>query len=505
MTARRPDVIVVGGGPGGSVAAWDLARRGVDVMVLERRRFPREKVCGDYVEPRGLRIMESMDCLSQVEQSSPPPLPISRSATWVEGVPRYRGPIPFYGAHPGLPPHGYIVPRDRLDAILLEAAEEAGASIRQGAAVTAVRASPVGVEVEASSKGRERVLRAALVIGSDGANSVVARSAGLLDDDPRHIAVAQRAYAEGLDGEIGEAEFFFDLDLFPGYGWMFPMAEGRVNLGVGILSETRQRRGLHVPELFRQFVAELRRIHPRAAALRLCAPPIGGVVKTYGAAGPNHFDGGLLIGDAGSFVDPMTGEGITPAMESALLATSVVADALAEGRFDRRFLSAYERRFRAYFDPSMVFLDVCAAMLRNRHMGQVWLAALARGCEVAEGNETFARVAGAYFGGMDVNPPGILAQLWVRMARGVGAALPRGVLGLIRGNPAPLVEALADFTAWQAGWWRSLADDPVWHAQWSMDVQRKWLGLMSMIERTGTDPRAAGPAEALSSLSSVSP
>jgi menaquinone-9 beta-reductase len=501
---RRHDVIVVGGGPGGSVAAWDLARRGIDVLVLERERFPREKVCGDYVEPRGLRIMQAMGCMQEIEQSAPPPLPISDSATWVDWERAYRGPIPFYGQREGLPPHGYIVPRARLDAVLLAAAEMAGTSVRQGTKVHEVRTSAEGVELHTRSSAREQVYRARLVIGADGANSVVARRAGQLGDDPRHIAVAQRAYAEGLDDDVGEAEFFFDEDLFPGYGWMFPMAEGQVNLGVGILSETRRRLGVNVPELFRQFLQQLRRVHPRAQELRLSGPPIGGVVKTYGAAGQNYFDGGLLIGDAGSFVDPMTGEGITPAMESALLATSVAAEGLDAGRFDRSFLVAYEDRFRAYFDPSMVFLDLCAATLRNRHLGRAWLLAMARGCRVAGDDQAFARVAGSSFGGLDVNPPGILAQVWVQMVKELGSVLSQGVLGVLRRDPGPLVAPLTDLSAWQTGWWRSLADDHLWHLRWTLDVQAKWLRLLSTIGSTTGDPRMAGPLN-LIQASDVSP
>src|SRR5262249_4984595 len=149
----------------------------------------------------------------------------------------------------------------------------------------------------------------------------------------------------GVDGDLREASFFFDESLFPGYGWVFPMAGGRVNLGIGILSETRRRLGLNVPALLLDFVEGLRRRHPGCASLELCSAPIGGIVRTYGAAGANHFDGGVLVGDAGGFVDPMTGEGITPAAESALLATPVLQAALEVGRFDARQLSAYEHAF----------------------------------------------------------------------------------------------------------------------------------------------------------------
>lgn len=491
MPSPARDVIVVGGGPAGSVLAWDLARRGVRVVVLERARFPREKVCGDYVEPRGLRILERMGCLARLEERRP--LPITHSATFVEWECRYRGKIPFYGLGDDLPPHGFIIPRDELDHVMLETAEAAGATVHQETSVTTVDPGPLGVEIEARRGGRRARYRAPLVVGADGANSVVAGSAGLLAGDDRHIAVAQRAYAVGLGADVGEAAFFFDESLFPGYGWVFPMAGGRVNLGVGILSETRRRMNVNVPALFGAFIDGLRRHHPRCAELSQCAPPIGGIVKTYGGAGTNHFDGGVLVGDAGSFVDPMTGEGITPAMESALLAAPVLTGALEAGEFGAGRLAEYRRAFRSHFDPAMTFLDLCAATLRNRHLARPWLSALARGCEIAQADESFARVAGSYFGGIEVRPPGILAHLWMGIARDVALALPRLVGGALGGGTAGGT-SVTDLVAWQGAWWRSVWADPLWHARWTMDVQRKWVRVLEVLRSAVDDPRAAGLA-----------
>jgi menaquinone-9 beta-reductase len=475
-------VIVVGGGPGGSTLAWDLARRGVGVTVLERARFPREKVCGDYVEPRGLRILDRMGCLERLAAGGR--MRVSDTATFVDWACCYSGKVPFYGSGGDLLPYGHVIARDELDDAMLASAREAGATVHEETAVTFVDAGPSGAVVEAKRGGKVVRYRGRLVAGADGANSIVAKCAGLVVDDPRHIVVAQRAYGI-VDGDIAEAVFFFNEEIFPGYGWVFPLDGGRVNLGVGILSETRNRLGLHVPGLFASFVEGVRETHPGCERLELCAPPIGGIVKTYGAAGPNHFDGGVLVGDAGSFVDPMTGEGITPAMESALLASAVLLEALAAGRFGAAQLSAYETAFRAHFDPAMSFLDLCAATFRNRHLAQPWLKALARGCELASGDPEFARTGSSYFGGVDVRPFGILGQMWIRVVEDFALVWPRSLRG------SGTETTLTDLVGWQAALLRSLLTEPLWHTRWVADVQRKWLRLLSQPFH-GEDPRYSG-------------
>ena len=483
-------MVIVGAGPAGSVLAWALAKRGINALVLDRALFPREKVCGDYIEPRGLRLLDEMGCLKPLEADSP--LPIAYSATFVNSKCRYRGKIPFYGLRDDLPPHGHIIPRERLDHLLMETAAKAGATVEQGTTVTAVTTGKKMAVVEAE-RGKRRVnYKTKLAVGADGVNSVVARSAGLLAWDSRYTAVSQRAYACGIDGDIGEAAFYFDDEFFPGYGWMFPMGGGVVNLGVGILSETAERLSINIPKLFEEFLSKLKRTHHRCANLELIRRPIGGIVKTYGGAGPNYFSGGLLIGDAGSFVDPMTGEGITPAMDSALIAADVIENALSSGRTDAEFLSAYEARFRAYFDPSMIFLDLCAATMRNERMGACWLKAMVRGCELAQRDSNFGRTTGAYFGGLEINPTGILSEVWRNMLSDLATLGPRSLSALLASEPSPLFSAVGAIIEWQMSWWKSALEDPIWHASWAMDLERKWLRFLSVINETRMDPRAKG-------------
>jgi menaquinone-9 beta-reductase len=434
-----------------------------------------------------------MGCLEYLEAESP--LPISESATFVDSQCKYRGKIPFYGVRADMLPHGYIIPREKLDSFLFEAAEKAGAITHPETTVTGVRVSVRDVVVETLRGSRSTSYRGRIVVGADGVNSIVARSTGLSVADPRYTAVSQRGYAEGVDGDVGEAVFYFEKDFFPGYGWMFPMRGGVVNVGLGILSETAKRFQLNIPNLLEEFLRKLRHSHPRCSKLRLCRPPIGGIVKTYGNAGPNHFSRGVLIGDAGSFVDPMTGEGITPAMESAILATPIIMKALSIGSFSSTAFSAYERSFRNYFNPSMLFLDVCATTMRNRHFTEPWLKALARGCELAQDDPTFARTAGAYFGGLEINPALILSQVWFRIASELALILPKSVKAFLKNDSNPLFPSIREMMNWNFCWWNSIFDDPLWHASWTLDLQGKWLKFLSNIKDFPADPRAVGPFE----------
>ena len=175
------DVAVVGAGPAGSVMAWSLARRGVRVLLLEKSRFPRDKVCGDFVEPRGLRILDQLGCLTQLEDESP--LPINRVAMFLQDHCSYQGDIPFYGKNRALPANGYIIPRDQLDYQIMQCARKAGAAVVEETTVKSVETTDNGVTLRARQGGRNFKFQSELVVGADGVNSIVARKAGLLAEE----------------------------------------------------------------------------------------------------------------------------------------------------------------------------------------------------------------------------------------------------------------------------------------------------------------------------------
>lgn len=464
------DVIIVGGGPAGSVLAWALAQRGIRAIVLERARFPREKVCGDYLVPGGLRILKAMGALANLDR--PDRTPITMSRIYMGSAIAFEGPMPYYEPVHGLPPHAAIIPRDELDTELLARAAAVGADVRQGCNVTDVRRAGGLMHVEFSCDGATSTLCAPLVIGADGVESRVAKCLDMKRVDRRHISIFRRVYIDGIDIDPRQVTVWFDDEIYPGYGWLFPLGDGRANFGVGILSEASHRNGMSVRQAFEAGIEQLRRRVPGCSNARIASSPMGGVVKSYGGIGCNSFDGGLLIGDAGCFVDPITGEGITQAMESGLIAAETIASALAMGRFDAHTLARFDTDSQNYFDPSMRWLELCATFLRNRHLRAFSQRLLLRGLQQATRDPDFARATGAAFGGLDLQPLDIAGHLGSAGLQWLGSAIPQAVLDVLLRRFGSSTGIIGDIAELRRGWISSHQDDAQWHRQWMIDLAR---------------------------------
>jgi menaquinone-9 beta-reductase len=312
MTGRSFDVVVVGAGPAGSIAALVLARGGARVALADKASFPRDKACGDLVGPRGVQLLAELGVHVPDAGQGSDLLAVGPSG-WASKLPAFPG-----RTYAG---HGVVVPRTVFDNALREAAVAAGATPVQ-ARITAVDAGHDGT-VRAVIAGDGQRLAAGVVIGADGALSPLARLTGMLDPDAALWGFAIRAY---LPAEV-PLPLLVLLDarpwhIYPGYGWLFPGADGQANVGIGVgLGHTRRQAPLRDDlARFCALLAARGHIAPGAGP----GPVTGGWLRMGGTGTPAAAGNVLLAGDAAGLINPLQGEGIAPAMVSARLAAEAV-------------------------------------------------------------------------------------------------------------------------------------------------------------------------------------
>jgi geranylgeranyl reductase family protein len=348
------EVIVVGAGPAGSTVATYLARAGLDVLLLEKSTFPREKVCGDGLTPRGVKQLIDLG------------IDTREQAGWLHnrGLRVVGGGVTMELDWPDLasfPPYGVVRPRQDFDEMLARTAQRAGARLLentsvQGAITDDKTGRVIGVTAKAGPDKVPVTYRAPLVLACDGVSARLALSVGLDKIDKRPMGVAVRRYYESPKSKDDYLESHLELwdrtdpanpVLLPGYGWIFGMGDGTINAGLGILSTSKAFGTTDYRKLMRSWLDGT----PEEWGLREhnAIGKVGGAALPMGFnRTPHYVPGLLLVGDAGGMVNPFNGEGIGYAMESARIAAEIVVQALAraEGPARERALEGYPHAMR---------------------------------------------------------------------------------------------------------------------------------------------------------------
>ncbi len=330
--SQTADVIVVGAGPAGSTTAFYLATAGLDVLLLEKTQFPREKVCGDGLTPRAVKALTAMG------------VPIAERDGWLRnkglriigGGGRIELPWPDLSSYPGF---GLVRSRLDFDEILARHAQKAGARLLEGVNVTGPllddrtgRITGVTARETVNGETTEHRFTGRLVVAADGNSSRLSVAMGLAKRDDRPLGVAVRTYYTTPRHDDDYLEAWLDLwdgdKLLPGYGWIFGMGDGTSNVGLGLLNTSEAFGNIDYRAMLRRWLAAMPAEWGLSEETRTA--PVRGAALPMGFNRTPHYTRGLLLaGDSGGMVNPFNGEGIAYALEAGEIAARTIVQALA--------------------------------------------------------------------------------------------------------------------------------------------------------------------------------
>ena len=374
MSSRQLDteVLVVGGGPAGAAAGYWLATLGRQVTVLEKKHFPREKTCGDGLTPRAVKQLDDMGLGER--------LATFHRYDGLRATAHGKALELQWPTHPVYPRYGYVVRRRDLDEMVARNAESAGATLLEGHEATApiLEGGRVnGAQVTNKDTGETFDIRARYVIIADGANSRFGRALGTSRVRDWPYGTAIRTYWTSPRHAEPWIESALDVkdregNSMPGYGWIFPVGDGTINVGVGLLSTFKKFKDVNTTVLldsYAHMIADSWGIDPSNPECKATA----GKIPMGGSVMPKIGPGYLVVGDAAGSVNPFNGEGIDYAYETSRIAAGVITAALATG--DDRELDAYQvlldDEYGQYFKVARLFAKVIGRPALMRELSRV--------------------------------------------------------------------------------------------------------------------------------------
>lgn len=340
MNMIKRDVIVVGAGPAGAICAAYLAKAGVDVLLLDRDCFPREKAGGSMVQKRFIDHLTKLEAADKLDKMS---VFVNRMLIASGGGSEALVEFECYGTN-----------RRDLESLLIETAVSWGAEFVQGCRVTdLVRelGSVCGVRIYRG--GIESEIRSKIVIAADGAMSTIAKQAGLMREEPEAMSIGMNAFFEGvrLDRNIAIGQYstyctlFLDRETAPGYLWIIPSGDGGVLRGhcnVGMVVDYvdgSSREGRDLEARFEDWLARSTRGSSMLGGARRISPWYKGKQTFVTQSMKKTANGLMLIGDAASAMLPLWNDGLTAAADSARAAADAAWEAIKEDDFSSSFLS----------------------------------------------------------------------------------------------------------------------------------------------------------------------
>lgn len=359
---EKADVVVIGAGPAGSAAAYFLAKQGVEVILIDKNNFPREKACGDGLGPRSIQMMEKMGLGGWL---------IEGDYCRCDRIRLVSNNYNFFEAR--IPtedtsyPHFYVVPRKDFDQKLVENASEVGAKVITGCKATARVLSNGSLKgIRAIYDGEEIEISCRALICADGTNGTFVKQTNIKTVAPHGFAL--RAYYSNVNGLDDCINIYIDERIPEGYAWIFPTSKTEANIGYGVSCLMMKRLNIDSKKLLNWFVNE-KNTDPVDLSGAVATTPIKGAYLRMGYGRHNTIgDGVLLAGDSAGLINPLTGEGIAYALESGEQAALAMKTALDKGDVSAKALRPYQDHLSKHFHMDHRFYELTRQVLTKNSL-----------------------------------------------------------------------------------------------------------------------------------------
>ncbi len=344
------DAIIVGAGPAGSSAAIYCNKLGLNTLLLDKSIFPRDKICGDALSGKSVKILEELDLLQDLDK-----LDGAIINRIIFGNPNHSEcelhlNKSLNKRHIS---HGFVIPRKIFDNYLFKKASDVS-NVVSGFNVDDLiydKSQVIGVKGK-STTGESKKYFGNIVLGADGPYSIVSRKSGLYNSDMNYTAVGLRCYYEDIEDLTDQIELHYVNETIPGYFWIFPAGNKKANIGVGLLKSRAKKKKYNLQQILMQVINSKNFKH-RFKNSKALEKPKGWNLPFGNTKRGNHGNGFLLLGDAAGLVDPFTGEGIGNAMESGKIAADIVLKAKKINNFSNQILSEYDKVLWEYLGSEL--------------------------------------------------------------------------------------------------------------------------------------------------------
>ncbi len=334
------DAIIVGAGPAGSTCALYAARAGLNVLLLDKSQFPRDKICGDAISGKSVNYLEELGLIDKLQLSPQ----VAVEAILFSAPNGTKITVPFLPRDNTAIPPGFACRRLVFDDILFQQAKKEVTTIEKFKVTNLIKKGEAVAGISGiNSAGVEQCLSAKVIVGADGYNSIISRKTGFYEHASQHWVVATRAYYRGVSQMTNAIEIHFVKDVLPGYFWIFPLDDGMVNVGIGMLHHELKKQSIslrqaHLAAIESPYFRERFKNAVLLGNISGWNLPVGSMKRRVCG------DGFLLLGDAAGLIDPFSGEGIGNAMCSGKIAAEVLVHTCRGNDFSAARLRQYERK-----------------------------------------------------------------------------------------------------------------------------------------------------------------